>query len=248
MGIFDFVKQGTADMRLARPGAARGVVHLHDEQELPLYGQLEVSRLDAAVFVHAGRAIGIVGPGRHTLHASKLAFLEGIEPREGRLPVRVAFVRLAPVDRARFSARLDDDPTDLDARGGDPPALAGELTVQVVDPMAFVDEWLRVGERPLLSCAGVAASVDDVQLVVEGARTELFAGSGLQGRPQPRSVAPPSMRAATVVCHGCGTPGEAGTFCETCGALLGDIERCISCRAVLEPNARFCASCGARVG
>ena len=81
MGVFDFVKHGTGEMQIGRthtPDEAREPIVAYSEPSVPLFGQLVVDDDDAAVFARDGKVIGIVGPGRHVLHPSKLPFLEGV--------------------------------------------------------------------------------------------------------------------------------------------------------------------------
>jgi len=244
MGVFDFVKHGTSEMRIAR--GARTPVFIYPESTLPLWGQLVVDDDDAAVFVNDGRALGIVGPGRHSVHPSKLPFLEGFADATGRLSVTLVFVRLMPIDRARFSGTLDpiSDPSSLAAVT---PLLEGDLSVQVIDPIAFVEEHLAGGaDRPILSRRGVVALIDGVRLSIEGRRIGVFAGDRFRRRTEPRSSRAPESGVA-MACRGCGEIGEAGKFCAACGLLVTDREQCLACRAELRDGARFCEACGARV-
>ncbi|MGZ3420015.1 MAG: hypothetical protein ACXVEE_19215, partial [Polyangiales bacterium] len=213
--------------------------YVHPGASLPIYGQLDVGRDDCVVFVQSAdveaKALGVVGPGRHTLHASKLPFLEGVpEASPGRLEISVVFVRLVPVENAKFFSGLPIEAT-----------LDGALSVLVVDPAAYVEDRLQNPQKPLLACAGVAASIDAVFVDAGGVRSEVYAGTRMRERAEPRSVAPPP-KGEELVCAACGMHGESGTFCEGCGALLGT-RRCVTCRAQLEEGARFCLSCGARV-
>src|SRR4051794_653821 len=155
MGIYDFVRRSAAEMRLARPPGSPPT-YVHPGDSLPVYGQLDVGRDDCVVFVQGTddetKALGVVGPGRHTLHASKLAFLDGVpESSPGRLDISVVFVRLIPVENAKFFSGLPIEAT-----------LDGALSVLVVDPAAYVEDRLQNPQKPLLACAGVAASIDSV--------------------------------------------------------------------------------------
>lgn len=237
MGIYDFVRRSAAEMRLSRP-AGSPPTYVHPAASLPVYGQLDVGRDDCVVFVQGTddetKALGVVGPGRHTLHASKLAFLDGVpESSPGRLDISVVFVRLAPVENAKFFSGLPIEAT-----------LDGALSVLVLDPAAYVEDRLQNPQKPLLACAGVAASIDAVFVDAGGVRSEVYAGTRMRERAEPRSVAPPP-KGEEVVCGNCGKQGESGRFCEGCGTLLG-ARRCVACRAALEAGARFCLSCGAR--
>ena len=47
-------------------------------------------------------------------------------------------------------------------------------------------------------------------------------------------------------CPSCGSEGS-GKFCSQCGASLPVKKLCNGCGKELEPNARFCSSCGNKV-
>lgn len=266
MGVFDFVKHGTEEMQLARPAASREPLVVHPERSLPLFGQLVVEEGDAAVFAtpashpqHANpqRVIGIVGAGRHVLHPSKLPFLENLEDdaHPGRIAVQLVFLRLAPIDGSPFSAKLDPlaDPASLAAVS---PLLDGVLSVQVVDPVVFVEEHLSGTDKPILGRKGIIVTLDRVRFALEGRRIAVFGGKGLPQRieasveaPRPSRPSRPSSVGSAITslaCRACGEVGELGKFCATCGALVTDRDQCVACRAELRPNARFCQSCGVR--
>jgi hypothetical protein len=127
------------------------------------------------------------------------------------------------------------------------PLFDGELSVQVIDPIAFVEEHLAGGaERPILARRGVIATIDGVRLALEGRRVVVFAGDKFRRTTEPRSMRA-STSGAPMACRACGEMGEAGKFCAACGALVTDREQCVACRAELPDGARFCESCGARV-
>ena len=70
MGIFDFVKQGTQEMCIARPDQFKQlIVYKHPDQNVPAYAQLTVDSDECAVFFKDGRVVGILGPGRHTMQS-----------------------------------------------------------------------------------------------------------------------------------------------------------------------------------
>ena len=244
MGVFDFVKHGTSEMRLER--GSRAPVFVHPESTLPLWGQLVVEDDDAAVLVSGARALGIVGPGRLSVHASKLHFLVGLAYTGCRLAVQLVFVRLTPIGRMRVAGTLDPiaDPGSL---GAVTPLVEGELTVQVIDPIAFVEEHLAGGAaRPILARRGVIATLDGARLNLEGRRIALFTGDKFRRPTEPRSSRP-SGSGLAMACRACGEIGEAGKFCAACGTLVTDQEQCVACRSELRPGARFCESCGIRV-
>jgi hypothetical protein len=246
MGIFDFVKHGTEEMRITRPHGSREPLLIHGESSIPLFAQLVVEPEDAVVFANEGRALGVVGPGRHVLHPSKLPFLEGFADAAGRLPLQLVFVRLSPIENARFTAKLDplSDPCSLAAVS---PLLDGVLTVQVVDPVALVEQHLSGGaDKPILARRGIIATLDSVRLALDGRRVAVFAGKDLPQRVEARAVRS-SQHGGAMACKKCGELGEEGKFCAACGALVTDLDQCVECRAELRPGARFCEACGVRV-
>lgn len=246
MGIFDFVKHGTEEMRIGRPEGSRDPIVVHRETSLPLFAQLAVDAEDAVVFASSGRALGVVGPGRHVVHPSKLPFLEGLVDDAGRLPVQVVFVRLSPIEGVRFTAKLDplSDPCSLAAVS---PLLDGVLTVQVIDPVALVEQHLAGADaRPMLARRGIVATLDSVRLALEGRRVAVFAGKDLPPRVEARAHRS-TQHGGTMPCKQCGEPSEIGKFCAACGALVTDLDQCVECRAELRAGARFCEACGVRV-
>lgn len=245
MGVFDFVKEGTGEMRLSRPSGAHEPLFVHPEPTVPAWALLDVAEDEVAVFAREGRVLGLVGPGRHTVHADKLAFLEGIEPVEGRLALTLVFVSLTPMRSAPFTAMLDPlaDPWVLDAVR---PLVDGELSVHVIDPIAFVEEHLSGNaKRPLLARRGVVATLEGARFTLEGRGIPLFAGQSFARKPELRAHRP-ERTGAILPCRACGRPGEIGTFCASCGELVAEHDTCSSCRAELPPHARFCLACGAR--
>ncbi len=241
MGVFDFVKEGAREMRVAR--GSDGPVSVHVEDSLPLYGELDVERDDCAVFVRDARAIGILGPGRHALHISNIPFLalaHDVGEREGRIRARVVFVRLTPIVAQPFSGKLEEI---IDPLTHVPPSLEGTLTVQIVDPAEFVEDHLRSPKRPLFARPGVAVSVDALRLRQGDHVGRVATHAFVLPAREPEAN---EERGAAIDCRACGTRGEIGAFCEGCGTLLSARARCVACRAPLEPNARFCAGCGVR--
>ena len=76
MGVFDFVKQGVQEMMIARPDHLKSlIVYKHPDQNVPWYSQLTVDSDECAVFFKDGRVMGVLPPGRHTLHTQNIPFL-----------------------------------------------------------------------------------------------------------------------------------------------------------------------------
>jgi len=145
MGIFDFVKQGTQEMCIARPDAMKQlVVYKHPDQNIPMYAQLTIDSDECAVFFKDGKVVGVLGPGRHTMQSSNIPFLGLIVDKftGGNLFIaEVFFVKTAPVRGVKFGgtlADLEDPMTSLIVS----PRIFGEFAVQVVDPATFVVQYV----------------------------------------------------------------------------------------------------------
>ncbi len=145
MGIFDFVKQGTQEMCIARPDQFKQlIVYKHPDQTVPAYAQLTVDSDECAVFFKDGKVVGILGPGRHTMQSSNIPFLGQIVDKftGGNLFIaEVFFVKTTPVRGCKFGgtlADLEDPMTGLIVS----PRIFGEFAVQVVDPANFVVQYV----------------------------------------------------------------------------------------------------------
>ena len=145
MGIFDFVKQGTQEMCIARPDAMKQlIVYKHPDQNIPMYAQLTIDSDECAVFFKDGRVVGVLGPGRHTMQSQNIPFLGLIVDKftGGNLFIaEVFFVKTTPVRGCKFGgtlADLEDPMTSLIVS----PRIFGEFAVQVVDPATFVVQYV----------------------------------------------------------------------------------------------------------
>jgi hypothetical protein len=145
MGIFDFVKQGTQEMCIARPDAMKQlIVYKHPDQNIPMYAQLTVDSDECAVFFKDGKVVGVLGPGRHTMQSSNIPFLGLIVDKftGGNLFIAEVFwVKTMPVRGVKFGgtlADLEDPMTSLIVS----PRIFGEFAVQVVDPATFVVQYV----------------------------------------------------------------------------------------------------------
>ena len=79
MGIGGFFKRGVREMMIARPDAAKGhLVYQHPDPTIPMKSQLTVQADEVAVFFRDGKAVGELGPGRHTLDSSNIPFLSNL--------------------------------------------------------------------------------------------------------------------------------------------------------------------------
>jgi membrane protease subunit (stomatin/prohibitin family) len=145
MGIFDFVKQGTQEMCIARPDAMKQlIIYKHPDQTVPMYAQLTIDSDECAVFFKDGKVVGVLGPGRHTMQTSNIPFLGSIVDKftGGNLFIaEVFFVKTAPVRGCKFGgtlADLEDPMTSLIVS----PRIFGEFAVQVVDPATFIVQYV----------------------------------------------------------------------------------------------------------
>ena len=144
MGIFDFVKQGTQEMCIARPDAMKSqLVYKHPDQNIPMYAQLTIDSDECAVFFKDGKVVGVLGPGRHTLQSSNIPFLGLIVDKftGGNLFIaEVYFVKTQPIRDLKFGAtlnRLRDPDTGLTVS----PKIYGSFVIQIMDPGMFVVKY-----------------------------------------------------------------------------------------------------------
>ena len=79
MGLIDFVKGGVRELAIARPDSAKGqIVYKHPDPTIPNKAQLTVGSDEVALFFKDGVFVGQIGPGRHTLETTNIAFLNKI--------------------------------------------------------------------------------------------------------------------------------------------------------------------------
>lgn len=141
MGIFDFVKNGVREMMIARPDAAKHlIVYKHPDQNVPMHSQLTVDSDEVAVFFKDGRVIGVLPPGRHTLHTQNIPFLNSIVTSftGGNVFIsEVFFVKTAPVRSIPFGGPIGDM---IDPLTGEQvcPRIFGEFSLVVTDPVRFI--------------------------------------------------------------------------------------------------------------
>ena len=117
MGIMDFIKQGTREMMIARPDAAKQyIVYKHPEQTIPMFSQLTVDADEAAVFFRDGSLVGVLrtaGAGqRHTLSTGNIPFLSNLVDSftGGNIFVTdLYFVTMRPFRNAGFGGSMRAD-------------------------------------------------------------------------------------------------------------------------------------------
>ncbi len=141
MGVFDFVKQGVQEMMIARPDHLKNlIVYKHPDQNVPMYSQLTVDSDECAVFFKDGRVVGVLPPGRQTLHSSNIPFLNNLITSYTGGNVFIAeifFVKTSPIYGVQFGGPIGDM---LDPLTGEQvtPRIFGEFSIVVIDPIRFV--------------------------------------------------------------------------------------------------------------
>ncbi len=143
MGLISFVKGGVREMMIARPdNMKRLIVYKHPDETVPMWSQLTVDSDEGCVFFRDGRAVGVLGSGRHTLSSQNIPFLgQLVDKFTGGdvFKAEVFFVRTQPLrnDPVKFGGRLDgmtDPGTEMSCN----PQVHGEVVVRVLDPIKFI--------------------------------------------------------------------------------------------------------------
>jgi membrane protease subunit (stomatin/prohibitin family) len=128
-------------MMIARPDNLKQlIVYKHPDQNVPTYSQLTVDSDECAVFFKDGRVMGVLGPGRQTLHSQNIPFLNNLitSVTGGNVFItEIYFVKTAPVRSVPFGGPIGDM---LDPLTGEQvqPRIFGEMSVVVTDPARFV--------------------------------------------------------------------------------------------------------------
>ncbi|MFK7990050.1 MAG: SPFH domain-containing protein [Sandaracinaceae bacterium] len=152
MGIMDFIKQGTQEMMIARPDAAKQhIVYKHPEQTIPMFSQLTVDADEAAVFFRDGSLVGVLrtaGAGqRHTLSTGNIPFLSNLVDSftGGNIFITdLYFVTMRPFRGARFGGSIPpikDPELEITLT----PRIFGEYAWQITRPDAFIVQYLGLG-------------------------------------------------------------------------------------------------------
>src|SRR5579859_4864389 len=117
MGVFDFVKSSVREMMVARPDDQKHlIVYKHPDQNIPMYAQLTVDSDECAVFFKDGRVVGVIPPGRVTLHTQNVPFLSGLLTGFTGGDVFISeifFVRTTPVRGVPFGGPIGEMPDPL---------------------------------------------------------------------------------------------------------------------------------------
>ncbi len=141
MGVLNFVRNGVSEMMIARPDQQKHlIVYKHPNQNVPMQSQLTVDSDEVAVFFKDGRVMGVLPPGRHTLHTQNIPFLNGLITSftGGNVFIsEIFFVKTAPVRSVPFGGPIGDM---IDPLTGEQvmPRIFGEFSVVVTDPVRFV--------------------------------------------------------------------------------------------------------------
>lgn len=141
MGVMDFVKNGVQEMMIARPDQLKHlIVYKHPNQNVPMYTQLTVDSDECAVFFKDGRVVGVLPPGRHTLHTQNIPFLNSIVQgfTGGNVFIsEIFFVKTAPVRGVPFGGPIGDL---IDPLTGEQvcPRIFGEFSLVVTEPVRFI--------------------------------------------------------------------------------------------------------------
>jgi membrane protease subunit (stomatin/prohibitin family) len=208
MGVFDFVKQGVQEMMIARPDHLKSlIVYKHPDQNVPWYSQLTVDSDECAVFFKDGRVIGVLPPGRHTLHTQNVPFLNGLVQQYtgGNVFIsEIFFVKTAPIYGVQFGGPIGDM---LDPLTGEQvtPRIFGEFSIVVVDPVRFI-----------VGYSGQAAGGDNDQTLnwvkgvfLNGVRTTLGELCEVEGKSVLQSMSLRQKLAQQFVAH-CPELGDIG--------------------------------------
>jgi membrane protease subunit (stomatin/prohibitin family) len=141
MGVFDFVRNGVREMMVARPDNQKGlIVYKHPDQNIPTNAQLTVDSDECAVFFKDGRVVGVIPPGRVTLHSQNIPFLNQLVTNftGGQVFItEIYFVKTTPVRSVPFGGPIGEMLDPLTAEQVQP-RIFGEMSVVVVDPVRFV--------------------------------------------------------------------------------------------------------------
>lgn len=144
MGLFDFVKNGVQEMMVARPDDKKSlVVYKHPNQNVVLASQLTVDSDEVAVFFKDGVVVGVLPPGRHTLHTQNIPFLNRLvtSMTGGNVLIsEIFFVKTTPVRGLPFGAPIGEM---IDPLTGEQvtPRIFGEFSVVITDPATFIVQY-----------------------------------------------------------------------------------------------------------
>jgi membrane protease subunit (stomatin/prohibitin family) len=200
MGVFDFVRNGVREMMVARPDNQKAlIVYKHPDQNIPTNAQLTVDSDECAVFFKDGRVVGVIPPGRVTLHSQNIPFLNQLVTNftGGQVFItEIYFVKTTPVRSVPFGGPIGEMLDPLTAEQVQP-RIYGEMSVVVVDPVRFV-----------IGYAGQAAAGDNDAVLawikgvfMNGVKTTLGELCENEGKSLLQAVSLTSKLAAAFVTH-----------------------------------------------
>jgi membrane protease subunit (stomatin/prohibitin family) len=132
-----------------------------------MYSQLTVDSDECAVFFKDGRAIGVLPPGRHTMHTSNIPFLGMLVNSftGGNMWIsEIFFVKTTPVREVKFGGSIPMM-RDPQLKCLVTPRINGEMSLVVTDPQAFI-----------VGYAGQAAAAQDNETILSWIRTSFMNG------------------------------------------------------------------------
>jgi len=200
MGVFDFVRNGVREMMVARPDNQKAlIVYKHPDQNIPTNAQLTVDSDECAVFFKDGRVVGVIPPGRVTLHSQNIPFLNQLVTNftGGQVFItEIYFVKTTPVRSVPFGGPIGEMLDPLTAEQVQP-RIFGEMSVVVVDPVRFV-----------IGYSGQAAAGDNDAVLawikgvfMNGVKTTLGELCENEGKSLLQAVSLTSKLAAAFVTH-----------------------------------------------
>lgn len=137
MGLMDFIKGGVAELAIARPDHAKGLlVWKHQDPTIPNKAQLTVGTDEVALFFKDGQFVGKVGAGRHTLETTNIMFLNRLIDKftgGNVFKAEVWFVTTREVAGFKFGGRIGKlkDPKSQHAIET---MVHGTYSLQITDP------------------------------------------------------------------------------------------------------------------
>jgi membrane protease subunit (stomatin/prohibitin family) len=200
MGVFDFVRNGVREMMVARPDNQKAlIVYKHPDQNIPTNAQLTVDSDECAVFFKDGRVVGVIPPGRVTLHTQNVPFLNQLVTSftDGQVFIsEIYFVKTTPVRSVPFGGPVGDM---LDPLTGEQvqPRIFGEMSVVVIDPVRFIIGY--AGQAAAGSNDAVLAWIKGV--FMNGVKTALGELCETEGKSLLQAVSLTTRLASAFVAH-----------------------------------------------
>ncbi len=142
MGVFDFVKSGVREISIARPDSMKQMLcYKHPDQNIPWGSQVTVDMDEAAVFYKDGQYVGVLPPGRHTMHTQNIPFLNQwvTQLTGGNVFIaEIFFLLTRPKFNIPFGASVDGVVDTMTGESVDA-GVNGDFAVQIINPRAFIE-------------------------------------------------------------------------------------------------------------